>query len=526
MTPPRSEGFMLPRLAPSTRVDDTSFYREAASRLGFYEPGERPSIVDPTWTANRAAQATVAHEQVHQQLTINTHHGLLTQFLIVLARDGLANASRRACLDEQWSVQELAATYSELAFVRRTMPAEYAASVRGLPTAMLDQPPYRELYERAEELLPVDVELATAERVTRDLLVLALTGCAMQTGCLRVFVALPFDDEAFASYLHRESPHRRFEEVVTTIGAAELQAMARDAAAQFAGDADMQLVMRVIAEFAHDITRRVRNVPIEDAATLAKQAQAAKTMMEVIRSGTPVEIRPEGLRQRPEFVDSPEKRKRIRELLPYNAVDTRALDEWLRRCEQLGGDVHLLVGGAGLQGTPFAAVCILPPGAPEQLDDLRGSIDPPRLLSSLEPFAKVPLAITFAAGAWLEWYQLFSEIPRSSWVHARMMRAVRICAHRKLSHELVAQLLEFEDLKQDAGVVLMQVSPELFVGCFASPSNVGAYALQKIPSRAALAEFEEIVNALQVPMIEPAGVPHLELLKRIVRREFVDPQDL
>lgn len=72
----------------------------------------------------------------------------------------------------------------------------------------------------------------------------------------------------------------------------------------------------------------------------------------------------------------------------------------------------------------------------------------------------------------------------------------------------------------------MQVSPELFVGCFASPSNVGAYALQKIPSRAALAEFEEIVNALQVPMIEPAGVPHLELLKRIVRREFVDPQDL
>ena len=56
------------------------------------------------------------HEDMHQQLTINTHHGVLTQLLTQLAKAEQGQEALTICLDEQWSVQEIAATFAELIF--------------------------------------------------------------------------------------------------------------------------------------------------------------------------------------------------------------------------------------------------------------------------------------------------------------------------------------------------------------------------------------------------------------------------
>ena len=129
--PRRRRAFVLPRLHRRLVSARPGFYREAGTRLGFYEAGGAPQIIDPLWNAVRLPEAVVRHEDMHQQLMINTHHGVLTQLLTQLVKEGQGQEALEICRDEQWSVQEIAATFAELMFVQRESPKDFEDEVVG-----------------------------------------------------------------------------------------------------------------------------------------------------------------------------------------------------------------------------------------------------------------------------------------------------------------------------------------------------------------------------------------------------------
>jgi hypothetical protein len=525
----RGEPFVLPRLQSGDAADGEGFFREAGARLGFYEPGERPLIYDPTWTGTRSPAAIAFHEDVHQQLTINTHHGLLTQLLASPSRAGQAPAALRACLEEQWSVQELAATYGELTMVRLTQPAEFDAAVRSLPTSLLRRPPYRELFDVGRKLIPLSDGQDRSEAAARHLVMQGVAACGMQTRCLRDIAETGFIDADVAAYLRRVSPHVRFERIADALasdgmmrlvgGVAELLRSATDDPARDA--AINQLVER-------HVVAGTPGLELEGFGDLRAQGEAALEAMNRAGIGASTEVRERRHGLSPAYVDSPEKRRKIQEQFPYRRIDQAALDQWLRAADVPDTMVYLVLGMPGGDAAPVSAVHVSTSEGVATRDDLRGGLAPHELINALMPFPRVPRCVCFAADAWRAWYQLFGSLPAGSWVHQRFGVAIRICVHRELSEEALHRLLQFEDIGADARAIVFQLSRGLHVGCLLNPGNPGAYCLQKIPSSAALRLFDGLVEQAGIGRVEDPEreVAHLAFLRRLVPREFVDPSDL
>ena len=116
--------FVLPRYRYERNTSGLfSFRKESANVLGIYVPGDYPVVFDPINLRNNTPYATVIHEQAHQHLMINTSYGLFHQCLEYFAKG--SETVRDACrlsLEEQWSVQELDATYSEMVAVAVRYP--------------------------------------------------------------------------------------------------------------------------------------------------------------------------------------------------------------------------------------------------------------------------------------------------------------------------------------------------------------------------------------------------------------------
>jgi hypothetical protein len=521
--------FVLPRLSQRLAADAFGFYREAGARLGFYEPGKRPQIYDPIWTESRSPEAILSHEDTHQQLIINTHHGILTQLLARRSSDGQVQQSLRSCLEEQWSVQELAATYAELSLVQQTLPQQFESTVSELPTMVLDQPPYRELFQAAHKLLPIEKGGTPEDNISRANVILVIAACSLQTGCLVELASAEFVDAEFAMYLRRESPHLRFEQIARSLRPSGILELARDTARRLRSSPELeprQAQKQALDSLINEIRRVMPEVPIQSPNSLESQSAAAIERLASRAKRTILLPESEGLS--PEFVDSPEKRRKIEEFLRVdNGFDRKQLSEWLKECAATGGDLHLILGLPESQGAPFSAVCITTSPLISSPDDLRSMIEPAELLELLRPFERFPKVVTFVGDAWLAWYDLFRLLPRDSWVHQRLNDAIRICVHRRFSIDLLRELLQFEDLGRDASAFVFSLSRSLYVGCFASEDVPRVYALQKIPSDAALRLFNEFLDELDIgvfknPLLE---VPQFELLKRIVVREFTDPAD-
>jgi len=78
----------LPRLNKRLDVMSRGFAREGVFRQGVYQPGDQATIYDPTWTRQRMPEAVLRHEEVHQNLTQQTFHGVLTLILTEYGRCG------------------------------------------------------------------------------------------------------------------------------------------------------------------------------------------------------------------------------------------------------------------------------------------------------------------------------------------------------------------------------------------------------------------------------------------------------
>jgi len=122
----------LPRLRKSFDPKSRGFAREGLFQQGVYEFGGEPTVYDPVWTGQRVPEAVLRHEEIHQNLIQQTFHGVLTLILTEYAKVANARVSLDACYREQWVVQELGATYAELAFVQRAAPEAFAASINAL----------------------------------------------------------------------------------------------------------------------------------------------------------------------------------------------------------------------------------------------------------------------------------------------------------------------------------------------------------------------------------------------------------
>ena len=115
--------------------------------LGEFGPGDVPVVYDPIYTGNRTPRATLVHEGTHQSLVVNSAYGLFFQVLSKLASRGEHVQEYHLCLSDQWSIQELTATYREMCYVADSQPDQLDEAIRALPTAVLGQPPYRELFD-------------------------------------------------------------------------------------------------------------------------------------------------------------------------------------------------------------------------------------------------------------------------------------------------------------------------------------------------------------------------------------------
>src|ERR1051326_920803 len=188
---------------------DTAAASQKLHLFGSYSTSEEPVVIDPLQTGHACPDAIAAHENSHQALTINTTFGVFTQ-LVTHMDESLASDAARRALAEQWSVQELAASYIELVSVARTCPGYFEKAYRSLPSMRLDQPPYREIVDAAVRWLPIGIDVPEQTLVAQAVLVQVLAYASLNTKCLLMMAAGPRTASTLLECC-ADSPHARFE---------------------------------------------------------------------------------------------------------------------------------------------------------------------------------------------------------------------------------------------------------------------------------------------------------------------------
>jgi hypothetical protein len=273
--------FTLPRLSPRLSASIYGFHSERTAKLGSYSPGERPTIFDPSWSRPRNESAVIVHEQQHQMLAVSTHFGVLTA--VVGETIGPAEAPRTftACLEEQWSVQEIAAVVSELSYLALLAPDDFEAGVSNLPSSLAGNPPYRELLEAAWAVAPFAPDTPYGEsRAARDVII-ALAAFSMHSDCLLRLGKEPFEDDRWAEYVRSASPHLRFEQAVNAVRIEGMRQLAAKVA-EFRNrvSLDWGFDGGITAMLIREIHAHTPDLPFQPYDTLRKQAASFRKMME------------------------------------------------------------------------------------------------------------------------------------------------------------------------------------------------------------------------------------------------------
>jgi hypothetical protein len=210
---PNVAGFVLPRFHSERNANGLfSFRKESLKVLGFFKAGEYPVVFDPINLKNETPIATMLHEQCHQHLMINTSFGYFHQCLEYFSKQ--SETVRRACrmsFEEQWSVQEFDATYLELLAVAVHYPRLLEKSITLLPSEILNEPPYREVYDSVARYLPIDLSRGMDMLTAQQVLMHAVSIWSMSNDCLVRFIdPQSLTTESFQLYLEKESPRSRF----------------------------------------------------------------------------------------------------------------------------------------------------------------------------------------------------------------------------------------------------------------------------------------------------------------------------
>lgn len=299
------------------------FAREAAVRQGLYEAGGQPTLYDPIFTGQTVPEAVLRHEEVHQNLGLQTSHGVLTLLLHKLGGVVDTRLSLAACSDTQWYVQELGATYAELAFIQQAAPADFSASIQALPGAANGGDPYREAFDFANWLLPLDDEARREWSDPRTLVIGALCTCSMNTACLRELASSDFDDARFAAWIRANSPDARLEQIGRAAGRTVFLRFAKVAAERFSRVRPTQsLTVSLFEELARGMLTYAPGLSAEPLSAVNAETLAA---VDRLRQSHPkfsfdvIEfLHPRG----PLFTESPDKRKLIEQQFSFDDLAT------------------------------------------------------------------------------------------------------------------------------------------------------------------------------------------------------------
>ncbi len=513
----------LPVLGSWFAANSRGFAREGLFEQGVYAPGGQPTLYDPVWTSQRVPDAVLRHEEVHQNLMQQTFHGVLTLILSEYGKVANASAAWTACLDEQWLVQELGATYAELAFVQRVDLEDFSALVNALPAAAKREAPYREAFDFANWLLPLDDDARHERFDPRTLVIGALCSCSMGTACLRDMARSPFDDARFASWIRSNSPRARLEQIGRAAGPQAFIDMTRVAANRMSsGPLTHGLVRELFDELSTTMLAHVHGLTTEPLSQLEAQANAA---VDRLRKDCPAfefdvarSLRPRGAL----FTDPQKKRELVEQRVTFDA--TTDIDAWLEACQTAGG-LHLISGAPNPGDEPLVSLVCIPsvPGNPI-LDDFRVKLHPARFFACVKRFPGFPSVMTMVGDGWLYWTSLLSLLPDGDWVRRRVENAIRITVFRSLSSELMVKLLKQGGLYEGARCIVLEIEEGNHVALFDNPKVKGVYALQKIAFGPAVAEFQDFIERNGVkPIDHPRRVADFQLLYWIIQREFKTP---
>lgn len=311
----------------SWRVDvmSRSFAREAELRQGVYKVGGQPTLYDPTFTGQRIPEAVLRHEEVHQDLTLQTFHGVLTLILSAYALVANAKTSLAACNDTQWYVQETGATYAELAFMQRVAPLDFPTSIDALPRHATGGEPYREAFDFANWLLPLDDDARHERNDPRTLVIAALCSCSMGTACLRELANAHFDDVRFASWITNNSPDARFRQIGLASGPVLFREYAKVCAARFSEEKPTGLLVReLFDDLSGMMVVRVPGLTVEPLSQLRNQAQAAVSRLRKTCPEFEFDLAEAIQRRGPLFTESPDKRNLLQQQFKFDDLATGA----------------------------------------------------------------------------------------------------------------------------------------------------------------------------------------------------------
>jgi len=313
----------LPKPRRGFDAIDPGFAREAAVRQGVYHAGGQPTLYDPVFTSQTVPEAVLRHEEVHQNLGRQTSHGVLTLMLARLNDVVDAPQSRAACADTQWYVQELGATYAELAFIQRAAPADFSASIQALPSAAKDGAPYREAFDFANWLLPLDDAARAEPSDPRTLVIGALCSCSMSTGCLRELASAEFDDARFAAWIAANSPDMRLEQIARAAGPTAFLGFAKVAAERFSEVRPTQQLARTLFDdLSREMLAYVPGLNAEPLTALEAQALAAVERLQKTHPEFSFDVEESVHPRGPLFTESPDKRKLIEQQFDFDDLAT------------------------------------------------------------------------------------------------------------------------------------------------------------------------------------------------------------
>jgi len=566
-------------------VNLLSFRQDARDVLGEYMPSEGAVVVDPLWTRAGVPEAIAIHEVRHQFLYRNTTFGLFTQLLTFMVERGsqsrgprgsLAQQRQEAldlkavalelgrkvlpkCFENQWCVQELAATYAEISYVAARHPELFEQEVRGLPSARLDQPPYREVFDTMDRLLPVDPrrpkELSDAQAELVGLLVAA----SMNSDCLVRMQKLPWDVGASPKWVMdpakallacmKDPPYLRLERIMNHLVAnGLLEPLREEAAREFRRSADSSAAKNPPSPGAAEILyeRIVTLIPqlaIYRDADIPEQAHYANLAWKDL---TGVNVPKE--RATEPFPAIKESRQReqqglaahpvselppiaLRERLKLTVQNTLGLtlEFWLKEPSQafVAARSYFLKKGA--------APC---PGGKEDEGrsplpvDVHGLMSTPDIFRELAPFPALPHIVVFGDDSWRRWYKVPGGRPRFE-------ACVQVCRQTHLTQDYVLYLLQFvqegdelpdfivrdlragravplEALGEGAEFFLIKLGLNEHVGCIFNRRRPLVYGLQKLPADLGIQLFLTICQTLGIQQCqESRPVLYTDLLTMV-----------
>jgi hypothetical protein len=515
--------FRTPEYRPRFRMHSPdSFGRsDDLQILGYYAPGKRPTIIDPTSNGS-IAEAIMVHEQVHQTLTINTTYGYLTQLLNALARRGHHVDELRLFEAEQWDLHEAAATYSELGLVAGKYPDQFERAIHELPSESVGDPAYRECFDFLNRLLPIDITSPLSLLSAQCDLVVAMAIVALCTDCLKRFSRPELlSPQSVASYLREQSPNYRFLRIAESVVAAPLcQQLLRTRTLE------VQQERMAFGWIALEIAKLVPNMEIVTDLHLEID-NFRKTWDPYLSSldihHEKVDSADEPL---PEIVDDPARFRRIQAGFASKAWSLDALILRAKLLEARNNSFGIMLAFSMkmeqeifLELLPYPldkdghnpAVGLDPVAHfAENRGFLAGILRTDDIIPILQEFPELPTAATFMKSSLRYW------VPQTR-NRSCLSNSIVACVDTVLSQESLYNALSINDLGTSGRYFIIQVFRNQYAACFANPRNPGYYAIVKITDRSGIALLSALTSRMGVkPFVSSAKEdlgPHTELLK-------------